>query len=168
MTDNRRLREIQNKLVKHIQSELKDDEDFMYLATMLLKHSIVLYRTFLEEEQIRKMLDHVGKTMNEESHSIDSYVDTDNNPPTMHQKKEGRNKMEALLIIGALAAGAHYITKEDDDNVVHSSQTTTEISRFHTDAYNELNLANIDWSKAGNSIVGDSSENGVQWIFITN
>ncbi len=84
MTDNRRLREIQNQLVKHIQSELKDDEDFMYLATMLLKHSIVLYRTFLEEEQIRKMLDHVGKTMNEESHSIDSYVDTDNNPPTMH------------------------------------------------------------------------------------
>jgi len=84
MTDNRRLREIQNKLVKHIQSELKDDEDFMYLATMLLKHSIVLYRTFLEEEQIRKMLDHVGKTMNKESHSIDSYVDTDNNPPTMH------------------------------------------------------------------------------------
>jgi hypothetical protein len=84
MTDNRRLREIQNQLVKHIQSELKDDEDFMYLATMLLKHSIVLYRTFLEEEQIRKMLDHVGKTMNKESHSIDSYVDTDNNPPTMH------------------------------------------------------------------------------------
>ena len=84
MTDNRRLREIQNQLVKHIQSELKDDEDFMYLATMLLKHSIVLYRTFLEEEQIRKMLDHVGKTMNKESHSIDSYVDTDNNPPTIH------------------------------------------------------------------------------------
>ena len=76
--------------------------------------------------------------------------------------------MEALLIIGALAAGAHYITKENDENVVYSSQTTTEISRFHTDAYNELNLANIDWSKAGNSIVGDSSENGVQWIFITN
>ena len=84
MTDHRRLRDIQNKLVKHIQSELKDDEDFMYLATMLLKHSIVLYRTFLEEEQIRKMLDHVGKTMNKESHSIDSYVDTDNNPSTMH------------------------------------------------------------------------------------
>ena len=85
-TDDRRLREIQNKLVKHIQSELKDDEDFMYLATMLLKHSIVLYRTFLEEEQIRKMLDHVGKTMNSESHSIDSYVDIedDNSPPTMH------------------------------------------------------------------------------------
>ena len=84
MTDNRRLRDIQNKLVEHIQSELKDDEDFMYLATMLLKHSIVLYRTFLDEEQIRKMLVHVGKTMNEESHSIDSYVDTDDNPPTMH------------------------------------------------------------------------------------
>ena len=77
--------------------------------------------------------------------------------------------MEALLILGALAAGHHYITKEDvPDNVIYSSQTTAEISRFHQDAYNELNLANIDWSKAGNSIVGDSSENGVQWVFITN
>jgi hypothetical protein len=32
--------------------------------------------------------------------------------------------MEALLILGALAAGANYILKEDE-NVVHSSQTTT-------------------------------------------
>ena len=77
--------------------------------------------------------------------------------------------MEILAIIAALGAGAHYLNKEDvQDNVIHSSQTTAEISKFQADVYNELSLANIDWSKAGNSIVGDSSENGVQWIFITN
>ena len=56
-TDDKRLREIQNKLVKHIESELKDEEDFMYVATMLLKNSVVLYRTILTDEQICKMLD---------------------------------------------------------------------------------------------------------------
>ncbi len=77
--------------------------------------------------------------------------------------------MEVLAIIAALAAGAHYLNKEDvQDNVIHSSQTTAEISKFQADVYNELNLAQIDWSKAGNFVVGDSSENGVQWIFITN
>jgi len=75
--------------------------------------------------------------------------------------------MEALLIIAALAGGAHLLNS-DEPNVVHSSQTTAEISKFQEDVYNELNLANVDWSKVGNSIVGDSSENGVQWIFITN
>lgn len=75
--------------------------------------------------------------------------------------------MEALLIIAALAGGAH-LMNSDEPNVIHSSQTTAEISRFQADVYNELNLAQIDWSKVGNSIVGDSSENGVQWIFITN
>ncbi|MDC3304968.1 hypothetical protein OAV13_00440 [bacterium] len=83
-TDHRRLKEIQNKLVKHIESELNDDEDFMYVATMLLKHSVVLYRTFLTDEQICKMLDYVGKTMSEATHNLDNYVDTDNKPPTMH------------------------------------------------------------------------------------
>ena len=77
--------------------------------------------------------------------------------------------MEVLAIIAALAAGAHYLNKEDvQDNVIHSSQTTAEISKFHSDVYNELSLAQVDWSKVGNSIVGDSSNNGVQWIFITN
>ena len=74
--------------------------------------------------------------------------------------------MEALAIIAALAAGAHYINKDDvPDNVVHSSQTTQEIANFGT---NDTSLAQIDWSKAGNFRVGDSSENGVQWVFITN
>ena len=76
--------------------------------------------------------------------------------------------MEALAIIAALAAGSHYLQNMDEPNAIHSSQTTAEISRFHTDVQNELGLAQIDWSKAGNFVVGDSSENGVQWVFITN
>ena len=74
--------------------------------------------------------------------------------------------MEALLIIAALAAGAQYL--HDDDKGIHSSQTTENISKFRQDLDHELNFAHIDWSKAGNFKVGDSSENGVQWVFITN
>jgi len=74
--------------------------------------------------------------------------------------------MEVLAIIAALAAGTHYLTKDDvPDNVIQSSQTTAEIANFGT---NDTSLAQIDWSKAGNFRVGDSSENGVQWVFITN
>ena len=74
--------------------------------------------------------------------------------------------MEVIAIIAALAAGAHYLNKEDvPDNVVHSSQSTQEIANFGT---NDVSLAQIDWSKAGNFRVGNSSENGVQWVFITN
>ena len=86
MTDDRRLREIQNKLIKHIESELKDGDDYVYVATMLVKHSMVLYRTFLDEKEVCKMLDHVGKTITKEAHGIENYIDTDNigNPPTVH------------------------------------------------------------------------------------
>ena len=77
--------------------------------------------------------------------------------------------MEALLIIGALAAGAHYITKDDDPvQTVYSSQTTEEISNFGTEDTRAKIMAQIDWSKKGNFTVGESSENGVQWVFITN
>ena len=73
--------------------------------------------------------------------------------------------MEVLAIIAALAADAHYINKEDvPDNTVISSQTT------QPSAYVEINdtsLAQIDWSKAGNFRLVDS-ENGVQFVFITN
>ena len=76
--------------------------------------------------------------------------------------------MEVLLIIAALAAGAHYL---QDDNVpnsaIHSSQTTKNISTFKADINHELSLAQIDWSKAGNFKVGDSPETGVQWVFLT-
>ena len=74
--------------------------------------------------------------------------------------------MEILARIAALGVGAHYLNKEDvPDNAVHSSQNTQEIVNFGT---NDVSLAQIDWSKAGNFRVGDSSENGVQWVFITN
>ena len=76
--------------------------------------------------------------------------------------------METLLIIGALAAGAHYMTKDDDPvQTVHSSQTTEEISNFGTDDTRAKIMAQIDWSKVGNSKRGDSPETGVQWVFIT-
>ena len=77
--------------------------------------------------------------------------------------------MEALLIIGAIAAGAHYITKDDDPvQEVYSSQTTESISKFHKDVERAATMVQVDWSKEGNFTVGESSENGVQWVFITN
>ena len=77
--------------------------------------------------------------------------------------------MEVLAIIAAMAAGAHYLNKEDvPDNVIHSSQTTAEISNFRADLEQEALMASIDWSKSGNFVVGDSPTTGVQWIFITN
>lgn len=84
MKDNskERLEEIQDRLLNFIQPQLKDDDDFMYMATMLLKHSMVLYQTFLDPEDIREMLAHVGESL-EESFSIttlDSDLDTDDDP----------------------------------------------------------------------------------------
>ena len=76
--------------------------------------------------------------------------------------------MEALLIIGALAAGAHYITKDDDPvQTGYSMQPTEESSNFGTEDTRAKIMAQIDWSKVGNSKVGDSPETGVQWVFIT-
>jgi hypothetical protein len=78
--------------------------------------------------------------------------------------------MEVLLLFGALAAGHHYLTQDEPvapvaPQAVHSAQSIGEIVNF---GHDDVSLASIDWSKAGNSIVGDSSENGIQWIFITN
>ena len=87
MADNdKRLREIQDKLVKHIQQELHSDEDFMYMATMLLKHSMVLYKTFLEDDQIKDMLKHVGDTLSDDLHNANKYFDMDDSDggPTVH------------------------------------------------------------------------------------
>tara|TARA_E500000318_G_scaffold13233_1_gene12322 strand:- start:1552 stop:1821 length:270 start_codon:yes stop_codon:yes gene_type:complete len=86
--DKQRMNEIQNLLVAHIQDNLKTDEDFMYMATMLLKHSMVLYKTFLEDDQIKKMLEHVGETLSDDLHNADKYFKMDDEsgstPPTMH------------------------------------------------------------------------------------
>lgn len=87
MADNdKRMSEIQDKLVKHIQQELHNDEDFMYMATMLLKHSMVLYKTFLEDDQIKDMLKHVGDTLSDDLHNANKYFDMDDSDggPTVH------------------------------------------------------------------------------------
>ena len=57
--------------------------------------------------------------------------------------------MEALLIIGALAAGAHYL--QDDgypDGAIHSSQTTQNISKFHRDVEHANMLANVETQRS--------------------
>jgi hypothetical protein len=78
--------------------------------------------------------------------------------------------MEAALLLGLLGYGVHQYLGHDDESkqspqAVYSSQTTEEIANFGT---NDVSLAQIDWSKKGNFTVGESSENGVQWVFITN
>lgn len=82
--DTTRMEEIQNLLVAHIQKNLKSDEDFMYMATMLLKHSMVLYKTFLDDDQIKKMLDHVGETLSDDLHNAEKYYEDGSTPPTVH------------------------------------------------------------------------------------
>ena len=84
--DTQRMQEIQNALVAHIQTQLTTDEDFMYVATMLLKHSLVLYKTFLEDEQIKQMLEHVGETLSDDLHNADKFFKMEDNDggPTVH------------------------------------------------------------------------------------
>ena len=62
----KRLAEIQKSLVKHINEEIKNDEDPMYMATMLLKHSMILYKEMLSDEEIKNMLNHVIDTFEED------------------------------------------------------------------------------------------------------
>ena len=77
------MSEIQERLVQHIQTDLKTDEDFLYMATMLMKHSIVLYKTFLEDDQIKEMLGHVKDNLTDEI-DIEDYTHTSGDKPTMH------------------------------------------------------------------------------------
>ena len=74
--DTQRMQDIQNALVAHIETQLTTDEDFMYVATMLLKHSLVLYKTFLEDEQIQNMLAHVSETISDDLNVVDYLVST--------------------------------------------------------------------------------------------
>ena len=64
--DTKRMQDIQDQLIAHIQTQLTTDEDFMYVATMLLKHSLVLYKTFLDDDQIQMMLAHVAETISDD------------------------------------------------------------------------------------------------------
>ena len=79
--DTKRMQDIQNELVAHIQTQLTTDEDFMYVATMLLKHSLVLYKTFLEDEQIQMMLAHVAKTIADDL-DVNDYTTSNNSGGT--------------------------------------------------------------------------------------
>ena len=82
MSNNtQRMQEIQNALVAHIQTQLTTDEDFMYVATMLLKHSLVLYKTFLEDEQIKQMLAHVADTLADDL-DVNDYTTSNNSGGT--------------------------------------------------------------------------------------
>jgi hypothetical protein len=44
------------------------------MATMLMKHSLVLYKTFLEDEQIRRLLDHVKENVQDEGFDVEVSV----------------------------------------------------------------------------------------------
>lgn len=61
-----RMQEIQEALTKHIDSNVKNEEDHMYMATMLLKHALVLYKGLLTDDQIKDMLGHVIETVEED------------------------------------------------------------------------------------------------------
>ena len=82
--DTQRMQEIQNALVAHIQTQLTTDEDFMYVATMLLKHSLVLYKTFLEDEQIKQMLAHVAETIADDLDVNDYTMSNNSGGTTRH------------------------------------------------------------------------------------
>ena len=60
------MAEIQESLTKHINKELKDDEDPLYMATMLLKHAMILYKEMLSDEEIKNMLGHVIDTVEQD------------------------------------------------------------------------------------------------------
>ena len=79
--DTQRMQEIQNALIAHIQTQLTSDEDFMYVATMLLKHSLVLYKTFLDDEQIKQMLAHVAETVADDL-DVNDYTTSNNSGGT--------------------------------------------------------------------------------------
>ena len=80
--DAQRMSEIQDRLLQFMDSELHTDEDHMFMATMLLKHSMIMYKTFLEDDQIKEMLGHVAETL-PESFSVTA-LDDDTISPTRH------------------------------------------------------------------------------------
>ena len=62
----KRMQEIQESLTKHINDHIKDEDDHMYMATMLLKHALVLYKGLLTDNQIKSMLGHVIDTVEQD------------------------------------------------------------------------------------------------------
>ena len=66
MNNLKRMKEIQQSLTKHIHDHIKDEDDHMYMATMLLKHALVLYKGLLTDDQIKSMLGHVIDTVEQD------------------------------------------------------------------------------------------------------
>ena len=82
--DTKRMQDIQDQLIAHIQTQLTTDEDFMYVATMLLKHSLVLYKTFLDDDQIQMMLAHVAETISDDLDIKDYTMSTTSGGTSSH------------------------------------------------------------------------------------
>ena len=71
--------------------------------------------------------------------------------------------MEALLLLGALAYGAHHYANKDTDVADADAEVKTSVGEvFHTSE----GLDKLDWSKAGNFRV-TSSTNNVTWVMYT-
>ena len=67
----KRMSQIQKNLITFVKSELKTDDDHLYVATMLLKHSIALYKTILDDQELADMLDHVIQTLHQDYPEIE-------------------------------------------------------------------------------------------------
>jgi len=52
----KRLIEIQEKITEFVSKELKDKRDPMYMATMMLQHTMLLYKTFLTDDEITALI----------------------------------------------------------------------------------------------------------------
>ena len=57
-----RLIEIQEKITEFVSKELKDKRDPMYMATML-QHTMLLYKTFLTDDEITQLLGTVSENL---------------------------------------------------------------------------------------------------------
>ena len=71
--------------------------------------------------------------------------------------------MEALLIIGALAAGAHYITKDDDvDLTKHQVVDVVDVRTANFDMTHSVSTAK--WVSGGYYSNGVLQESEVKWV----
>ena len=62
----KRMNEMQESLTKHIKAQIQDEDDPLYMATMLLKHAIILYKSMLTDDEIKNMLNHVIDTVEQD------------------------------------------------------------------------------------------------------
>ena len=68
----------------------------------------------------------------------------------------------------AITAAQTTITSVYNTSLAIGRASNDTTINFGTDDTRAKVMAQIDWSKKGNFTVGESSDNGVQWVFITN